>query len=228
MYDRDNPVIARAMLDDPLVFKRGVLFTIASVQQQFYTLPKALADIERRGEQSHFLFGWKRESYRWLEANYFTLWQSVKDERVLSVALDRVCQMPGLGLVKGAFVLQLMGRDIACFDGNNLRRYGLDRDTWQLHGVKHGPAYERKRYAYIRDAGGRARQFWDEWCQYVGDKYGRSADHISRLHVDLIVGRGLTAQAPALDDTDKSGTVVNVPFQKANTQETTDLGSAPF
>ena len=196
MYDADVPVLAAGLRADPETFARAVQFAILSIQQQFITLPVSMADVASKGDTSRYLFGGKRDAYRHLQADKAKLWEDVCALDDTRDALVRMAQSPGFGLVKGAFVLQMLGHDLGCYDTRNLKREGRPDDEWNLHGRKSGRSFDRKVDAYLRDAGGRARELWDTWCAEVGPVYGRTPGVISRMHRDLILPPGYEPPLP--------------------------------
>ena len=147
------------------------------------TVADQLDHVRKHGRKSKHLFAWKRGTYAWLESN-LKPWR----ERVLACdhdtpqALRTVMECPGLGLVKGAFVLQFLGHDVACMDSRNATREELERDHWGLHGVKHGKAFERKLAEYIRYTTGRAEELWDTWCHEIASVYQLDAVEVSAIH----------------------------------------------
>jgi hypothetical protein len=185
MYDQHVPIISPAMNDDPRIFARGVMFAILSARQQFTKLPAAVADLAENGEDSRFLFAWKYESFVWLQKHGKAFWAEVTRESSVEGALRRVTEMPGLHLIKGAFVLQLCGHDIACIDSRNAERIGTRFDAYRC--AKRSPIFGRKLQQYVAFTRGRAREFWDDWCVDIGQRYNRDPERISAMHVELIV-----------------------------------------
>ena len=187
MYDTEVPRLSAGMRSDPEIFARGVTFAILSIQQQFITLPRSMADVSATGDASKYLFGSKRAAYRALETNKVELWRDVCALPDTGDALHRIIQSPGIGLAKGAFVLQMLGHDVACMDSRNLAREGLSDDAFNLHGRKVGPTVDRQLQTYLDVAGGRSRELWDVWCHEVAEVYHLSPDRVSEMHCDLIL-----------------------------------------
>lgn len=96
--------------------------------------------------------------------------------------------VPGIGLVKAGFILQLTTGRGGCLDTHNIKRFGLDaKDFANCKNLL--PRAE----LYLRTCeriGGSA-YLWDSWCQLVADKYqkvwGGDAEAVSRYHVECIV-----------------------------------------
>lgn len=196
MYADHVPIINAAMRADPDVFAQGVLFAFASARIQFVKVPDVLDDIRHRGDKSPHLFSWKRDAYRYLQANKRDLWLRVCAETDTRKALRIICEIPGVGLTKGAFVLQFLGHDIACLDSRNADREGLDANYYMKAKNAKGVLCERRLEHYCRLAMGRARELWDIWCEQIAGIYGHTPEYISVCHVDEIVPKRLRRIAP--------------------------------
>lgn len=194
LFDLHQPRIADAMRSDPEIFFRGALLAVLSARQQFITLPKAFADVEARGEHSHYLFAWKTEAYNWLREHKVEFWRIVCAETSPERAMLAVTQCPGLNLTKGAFVLQMLGHDVACLDLWNLERAGLSLTHYKAD--KGTPLFRRKLTQYVSDTYGRSRELWNAWCEDVGAFYHRPATRISEMHFEMVVPKALRSKYP--------------------------------
>jgi hypothetical protein len=184
MYLDHVPKIAAAMRADYECFERGVMFAVLSARVQFYRMPEQCAELEAKGADAFCLFAWKYRAYVELRETGRPIWERMCATADPVEALQAVTGLYGLGLVKGAFVCQLMGFDIACLDARNVKRESLDRRAWRTDGRK----VSRKKCArYVEHTLGRARELWDTWCSEVGPDYGMTAEGCSKMHLDLIV-----------------------------------------
>ena len=202
MFDNHQKRIAAYAKRGPDEFARTMTFVYATIQQSLDTVPGAMKDIDREGIESKFLWGFKREAYEWLQANKLAVYNdamelsfTADDDRAERELLQYFGALPGLGLVKAGFVLQLAFGLGGCIDGHNVRRFGV------LEGRKALPIYMRawhykkaspiKRAEYVtayqsllKRAGG-CEALWDDWCIYLRSrapaKY-HSADYVSELH----------------------------------------------
>jgi len=109
-------------------------------------------------------------------------------------AIDVLTNVPNLGIVKAAFVAQLVGLDVACLDSHNLDRLGLDRAALRFaKTVK--PETKRKKiqdYVHLTQVTGGSEYWWDTWCNYVaGNRANKSlttGDAVSAYHATCIIG----------------------------------------
>src|SRR5690606_15935640 len=85
------------------------------------------ADVRKHGLDSACLWGWKRPALKWICEAAEPIYSSVRalDDPETTVELvAELSTLPGLALVKGAFVAQMLGHDVACFDTRNLDALG--------------------------------------------------------------------------------------------------------
>lgn len=120
MYATHNPTIANAMRESPALFLHGALFAICSIRQPITAVPDQLERV-MAGDLGP-LFGHKLDAHAYLMDHVPTLFRDVLASRTNVNRIAVLCCVPGLGIVKSAFVLQLMGYDVACLDSRNVKR----------------------------------------------------------------------------------------------------------
>lgn len=187
MYCDHNPVIAHGMRGDPETFIRGALFAVLSIRQPIIFVPEQLSEVSREGRNAQSLFGFKRDAFDYLQEHGTALWNAVSGAAVPRDAVQAVMDVPGLGIVKSAFVAQLAGHNVACLDSRNLKRLGMDRRQWRTDGKPaRSPSLQRKLDAYLGLVEGKAREFWDDWCADVAPRWKMTAQEISALHLTIV------------------------------------------
>lgn len=196
MYQVHVPVIAAAMRHDPETFSRAIMFAVLSARVQFRRVPRAMKELERMQERAPCLWGCKAGAFAYVQEHKVELWRATlaagTDTRE---ALRVLMAVPGLGIVKGAFVLQMLGHDVACLDTRNNKREGLRaREYTAFH--KSTPGFWRAFDRYLVETTGRANELWDVWCADVAQSYGTTATAISAMHLTAIVPRALRSIAP--------------------------------
>jgi len=146
------------------------------------------------------MWGFKRDGVNWLKS---TKWTAVamtlhqcqaNGDRV--TAIDALVQIPGINVVKAAFIAQLVGLNTACLDTQNLKLHGI-KNVRAFQITKSNLARTRlakiKAYLTLCDELGGAPQFWDTWCEIIAntypDHFTMGAFDVSSRHVELIVGR---------------------------------------
>ena len=191
MYRDDVPIIAAAARADLRVFKNCVMFALLSARVQFNRVPGQAEEVAAKGDKARALWGWKIEAYKYLEEHANLLWQEACGAPNAEHCIRCLCRIPGLGIVKAAFVAQMLGFDTACFDTRNIAREGRNPRAYRTDGEarKRAPAFVAKVQRYCLETRGRAEELWDTWCAEVGPDYGMTAAQCSRLHVDCIVPR---------------------------------------
>jgi hypothetical protein len=191
MYADHVPIISGAMRSDLATFKRGVMFAILSARVQFHRVPDQCEELKRNGRDAACLWNWKFDAYCYLEANAEALHAAAIAARDAADCIKALCIIPGLGIVKGAFVAQMLGHDVACLDARNIQREGRNPRAFRTDGKKQGAAFERKVTKYCNETRGRASELWDTWCNEVGPDYGMTGEACSLLHVTSIVPKKL-------------------------------------
>src|SRR6266567_385226 len=145
MYADHVPIINAAMRDNLVTFRRGVMFAVLSARTQFYRMPEQVACLDANGRGSPTLWTWKWRTFDYMdqEETAVPFWRAVCAADNSVDGLRAAIQCPGLGLVKGAFVLQMLGHDIACIDSRNADRDGHKPNAFNLHGRNTGKWVER-------------------------------------------------------------------------------------
>jgi hypothetical protein len=199
MYLTDQRRCATWLHEDPSTrFKRLVLMCVLSIQQPWSTVGYQLADVDKRGGKSRYLWGNKGTTWDWLEANpeelmkvYRDIKRAVRAHRIDQAHLA-VARIPGIGLAKGGFILQLGWGVSGCLDSVNVARLGLARKDVSLRKtedpVKQTAAI--RRYLGLVEQFGGTAVLWDEWCNvmYSQDASFSSPTDVSARHWRYLQG----------------------------------------
>jgi hypothetical protein len=190
MYREHAPVIAAYMRENAFQFVRGCMFAICSIRQPVLKVPDQL-DALYNEEGENPLFGHKLDAWAYLSANGEAVFRDVYAAKDIPAAILILCRVPGLGIVKAAFVLQLAGFDVACLDSRNITREGRNPRAYRSDGgkTKTGKAWERKIARYCAEVSGKAAEYWDAWCIDVANAYKRTPEDISALHLAICAPR---------------------------------------
>lgn len=187
MYADHVPQINAAMRRDVQGFKRGLWFVIASIRQPVTNVPEQVAEIERYGVSAPCLFGHKVDAIAYIEEHGAALFDVVTRENDTRRAIAALCEVPGLGIVKSAFVCQMLGHDVACLDSRNNKREGRNPRAFETRGAKSGRKGGRAFTAliarYVAETEGRAQYYWDAWCEQIAGVYKLTAQEVSELHL---------------------------------------------
>jgi hypothetical protein len=188
MYQAHVSMLNAAMRHEPDIFQRGVTFAFLSIRTQFVRVTEQMAQVEAAGSNARALWGYKRGAYDYLRKHKFELWQTVREATDSETAIAALTTIPGIGIVKAAFVCQMMGHDIGCLDTRNIQRLGLNPREWRTDGEarKQSAAFKRKVSRYVDATYGKAELLWDDWCADVANVYKVSAEEISRDHLVII------------------------------------------
>jgi len=193
MFSKHQPNIEEFARQNSDNFAQVVLFVSATIQQMFHTVPAIVDDVREYGLASKHLWGSKKDTWRYTLENKDLLFEAVFSDMDLEDKLLSIAEIPGIGLVKAGFVLQLCTGEVGCLDVHNLRRFGLSAQTFKFGKVKYLTA-RKKATLYIKtciQCGG-SEKLWDEWCQLIADKYpqrwANDANRVSEAHEEIITG----------------------------------------
>lgn len=188
MYQDHVALLNAAMRSDPDIFLRGVTFAVLSIRTQFVRVTQQMAEVEAASTKARALWGYKRGAYDHLRKNKCKLWETVRGATDSETAIEALTTIPGVGIVKAAFVCQMMGHDIGCLDTRNISRLRLNPREWRSDGEgrKNTSAFKRKISRYVDATEGCAEWLWNDWCKDVGNVYKVSAENISRDHLVIV------------------------------------------
>ena len=196
MFSTHQSAIAEFALGSNVGLERTFRLVFLSIRQPFHTMHKQMQDVDANGMQSPYLFGWKRDGLAFVRANASTLRETLKavpDGYGDAQALLRIATVPGLGLVKAGFVLQLVTGSAGCLDSHNMERFGLNVNAFK-YGSNASDALKRKKALAYLDAcwkAGGCASLWDGWCNHVAayhPKHWRDGFHVSEMHQTAIMG----------------------------------------
>ena len=194
MYAEHVPQIAAAMRADQATFCRGVMFAILSARVQFPRVPAQCKELTARKGKRRLPMGLgNSDAYAYLTEHSAMLYGLVTPDHDTARALFNVTRIPGMGIVKGAFVLQMLGHDIACLDIRNIVKDGRSPRAYRADGklARRVQPFRRKIDRYIADTQGKAQFYWDRWCTEVAADYASTPERISELHLTSIVPRAM-------------------------------------
>lgn len=185
MYATHNPVIANYMRACREGFFRGAMFAVLSIRQPITVVPDDLEAVTA-GDLSP-LFGHKLDTHLYLLDHADRLRLAVLDAADNQERILLLLEVPGLGIVKAAFVLQLMGYDVACLDTRNSKREKRNPRAYRTDGKTPQQLFPKvKRYLF--EVEGKSAAYWDRWCEDVARVYKTTADEISGLHLAIVPG----------------------------------------
>ena len=196
MFSTHQKAISEFALSSNVGLERTFRLVFLSIRQPFHAMQKQMRDVDDNGLQSPYLFGWKRDGLAFVRANASTIRETLKAVPAGygdAQALLDVATVPGLGLVKAGFVLQLVTGSAGCIDSHNLQRFGLNANAFK-YGSNASDALKRKKALAYLDAcwkAGGCASLWDGWCDYVAaqqPKHWRSGFDVSAMHETAILG----------------------------------------
>lgn len=196
MFSTHQSTIADFALGSNVGLERTFRLVFLSIRQPFWKMPQQFKSVDDMGLESPYLFGWKRSGLAFVRANASTLRETLKAVPAGygdAQALLDVATVPGLGLVKAGFVLQLVTGSAGCIDTHNMQRFGLNENAFKF-GSNASDALKRKKALVYLDAcwkAGGCESLWNGWCDYVAaqqPKHWHSGFDVSAMHESAILG----------------------------------------
>lgn len=208
-FKKYNPLINAHMQENHEQMCDGIIAVVLTIKMPHWMWPKMMDDYRENGGNSQYLFGFKKDTYKYLQEHgadlyddLMELWMTPKKELGGTVMtkdgamMMRLLEVPGLGLAKAGFVMQMMFGRVGCMDVHNIRRmYKVDvKDVMISKGAKPETKFRKiMNYVSLFQANRSTERIWDSWCEQVMyNKCNRgrfsSADEVSRLHLTVLTG----------------------------------------
>src|ERR1043166_838292 len=196
MYSQLVPQIAALAGSGPEGLFRVGVFVQATINRHFEVVPMICESMLREGSASRFCNPNQRKALDALWERRVALYSGVyheehdDDNTLLALWVN----VPGFGVIKGAFVLQLIWASwgLGCLDRHHLRLAGLDERKFSSTPTSlKARALRIAAYVAVCQKLGGAQVLWDKWCEHIAALRPGSfdnAEHVSRLHVDCTVG----------------------------------------
>ena len=166
-----------------------VRFVLATIKQKTFLVPDIMATKNWRA-----LTPASRKGIEWLkdDANKAFVYRACFAEGLSHAdRLTLLTQVPGLGIPKAGFVLQLTIGATGCLDTHNIRNFGLEAKHFVSSGLKTETVLKRARlYVETCEALGGCEFLWNQWCEFITNRYHKEfddAEHVSRLHEECIL-----------------------------------------
>lgn len=207
MYKHDVPIIEQHGWGSPEGLHDVIEFVLLTIRQPLHYLKAQRLDIQATGENSRFLFGHKRTGWRWALDHRDVLWaeaRQIMDEGCSTLRrvglIEHFMRVPGLGMVKAAFVAQCLGAGTACLDQHNVQRLGLPPTRFKTPAKMTDRLRRAKVTEYVEfcDETGGSEYWWNSWCQHVAGRRGsplRTPEEVSSYHAEVVL---LNAKQPQL------------------------------
>lgn len=198
MFKQDQPVIEHWASESAANTVDVGLFVLLTIRMQFGGIGKQLARV-RAGDFKP-LWGFKAAGYAYLREHASYLYVRAQQCREGTIWVNDLMRdylsVPGLGLVKAGFAVQLLTGEAGCMDMHNLARFGIEEREFDIPKRKDVGEQLRvvdeaiEHYLYTCEAYGGSEKLWDGWCRFVAETYRtyEDADDVSRRHVTYLTG----------------------------------------
>ncbi len=200
MYNTHNPMVRTYAQQNAKHLEQVIAFVFASIRVQTSRLPRMMKEFRRRGVKSSWIWGNKRTGIDYVRKHrqdLFDRMTSIIRARKASCAHDLMMlflEVPGLGLPKAGFVVQLVSGKSGCMDVHNFRKYLPDVDAskgtpnlFQTSGNSlKTKSIKASAYLELIESNGGSKKMWNNWCTHVSMLYPhhfKTPDDVSALHM---------------------------------------------
>lgn len=191
MYAEHQPIISSYALSSPNALARTLSFVILSVRRSLEKVGPLVA-------QAPAVQGVPRlqqAGVRYVYQNAVTLLDQLPTlQTKMSDAglLRQFLEIPGLGIPKAGFCMQLIYGKVGCLDSHNIELYGLKPRAFRADGCNTATlAHRCALYVELCRQLGGSEALWDNWVRYTArlrPEYWQNAEHVSAYHVQAIRG----------------------------------------
>jgi hypothetical protein len=194
MYSTHQPMIAQYAMQSPQHLFDVGLFVQATINQHLEQCALVMDSLRQDGLDSRFLTATKKRAVVALAAQSQTLYDLVLaydgSDAALLHLFRTLVELPGFGIVKAGFWLQLVLGDVGCMDRHNLRLYGLQDKTFShIPASADGLTAKLRTYMALCASVG-SQALWDTWCTTVSRLRPRvfpTPDSVSAWHVTCLI-----------------------------------------
>ena len=196
MYSEHQPLIADYALSHPHRTFRTALFVLSTINRHFERVPAVMHAYDTLGITSRYFTRWQRSAIVQLfqdsQRLYLLSHMWAKQEVPVERALHTLVRMPGFGMVKGGFYLQLVcpNSPVGCLDRWHVRRLNVTLPP--VPPTIKSPLLMQHitQYVSLCRANGGAARLWDDWCEVLSTKRPKSfptPESVSKQHVSCII-----------------------------------------
>ena len=191
MFNNHNRWINSFITGSPDQMAHGVMMVVLSIQQGWWSVGAQMDDMVKHGSNSKFVWGNKLKTYEWLQENRETLYNNVITAESDVDRLLAYLAVPGLGLPKAGFMLQLSHAEGGCLDSHNIKMYNINPNVLTWGNPKTEKTRRMKALNYLtlcNDLGG-CRKLWDVWCTHISasdEKRWADPHHVSAVHLTYL------------------------------------------
>jgi hypothetical protein len=178
-------------------------FVILTVRQPLEGITEQMESVNQEGAGSHFLWGWKRDAFANIDEHQDTIYRDamaiwsgyIEPAAIEKELLRYFADLPGFGLAKAGFVIQLCFGLSGCIDSHNLARFNISYEDIAASRFKRAKTPKTRNrlldlYCELVHQCGGTAALWDGWCEYVAGQrpaaFTGGAHEVSALHCEAI------------------------------------------
>ena len=181
MYKNHNKLVRDYAFKSSANLERVLAFVSCSIRERTDRLPSYMSEYRKIGKKSSWIWGNKHSTISYIKKNRTFLHKSmvkIIKAKKKDMALDLILlflDIPGFGLPKAGFCVQLVAGKAGCLDVHNIRKYLPEEDprkgtpSWLQTSGNSPETKRRKAIVYLdlcQKIGG-TRFLWNEWCNHI-------------------------------------------------------------
>ena len=171
-------------MKSPANLERVIAFVSSSIRERTDRLPKYMTEYRQVGAKSSWIWGNKhatiaytKKHRKMLHTNMMRIIKAKKKDMALDLIM-LFLEIPGFGLPKAGFCVQLVAGKAGCLDVHNIRKYLPEEDarkgtpSWLQTSGNSIDTKRKKAIKYLNlcnDIGG-ARFLWNQWCNHIASE----------------------------------------------------------
>lgn len=197
-YNLHNPLCREVSQSSPEGLGRNIAFTLLSIQERTYLLPRMMEDFNVNQWNSKYF----QKINKWKGAQYIETHLVEMYEEAMGIISSNVdvelrlillfSQIPMISVVKAGFITQMLIGKVGCLDSHNLKKYDIDPKRFHITPKLGIETKTRKINDYVHTCNevGGCRSLWNKWCNHVGKLYKKQFPNggfeVSKLHSDCL------------------------------------------
>ena len=194
MYKDDIKEINRYCQQGPDQLMDMIMMVSLSIRQHWSVVGTAMEDYRENGIDSRFLWGHKKRALLYLMEHidyiYTDAMRVSRRERQDFELMNIFLEIPGIGLAKAGFIVQMFNGSVGCIDTHNARRLNIPASVLRYDSGCKWQVKEAKIIGYLRACKARRSEWlWNTWVNLIAKKYPKhfnGPDHVSRVHLEYL------------------------------------------
>ena len=194
MYQLHNPMVRQFSQQSARNLELTIAFVFSTIREKTDRLPRYMIEYRKRGKNSSWIWGNKIAGVKYIKKHreqLYTDMMKIIRAKKKDMDLDLMMlfiKVPGLGLPKAGFVVQLVAGKAGCMDIHNIRKYlkGMPPSWMSTCGNSESTIRTKAiKYLSLTKKIGGSKTMWNNWCTHISILYPQhfpTPNHVSEVH----------------------------------------------